>query len=489
MMSGVRPQGLVMLAIGRAIVVMAVVATVIGDASRSADGLACPTVQEIHPCTCKVKSRGLSIACENVDEAQVLMSMSVLKNRSTVLYRLMFRNFDFPRVHDYSFLGLEVKHLTMSKTNISVVEDSSLRTLARDLETLDLSYNSLKAVPTTALMHLQNLSFLNLNYNMIKVLGQAVFMGLKALERLSLYNNQINHIDDNAFFGIGNKLYRVNLGKNHLVDVPNLHTLEKLEVLSLSENFITTILEGSFLGLNKLDVLMLENNKLVVLEANVFSAISSLNSLNLKHNLITNISDLAFSGLEDNLEWLEIGHNRLDHIPSHALRPLLNLRQLDLDSNRITHVAEDAFERYGESLKFLMLNRNNIREFLPMTFFDLHSLEWLKLSHNDLTHLSEDTVLPILDTLTMIDLSHNPLECDCDLMWLTHWLQEFMRRETYTVMAPHTCTRRKKRTYNIIDLRASEMGCPEYNVIGGSAASPPVLSGLTMCLLVASLRT
>ncbi|MPC33101.1 hypothetical protein E2C01_026443 [Portunus trituberculatus] len=143
-----------------------------------------------------------------------------------------------------------------------------------------------------------------------------------------------------------------------------------------------------------------------------------------------------------------------------------------------------------------------------MTFFDLHSLEWLKLSHNDLTHLSEDTVLPILDTLTMIDLSRdawslsthgtlhpglpfsdNPLECDCDLMWLTHWLHEFKRRETYTVMAPHTCTRRKKRTYDIIDLRASDMGCPEYNVIGGSAASPPVLSGLTMCLLVASLRT
>lgn len=36
---------------------------------------------------------------------------------------------------------------------------------------------------------------------------------------------------------------------------------------------------------------------------------------------------------------------------------------------------------------------------------DLHSLEWLKLSHNDLTRLTEDTVQPILDTLTMIDVS------------------------------------------------------------------------------------
>lgn len=485
-MSGQQRQGPSIAAVVWAVIAAATL--VLGEANRSMDGVPCPPAEEIYPCTCKVKSRGLSIACENVDEAKVLQSMGVLKNRSTVVYRLMFRNFDFPRVHDYSFLGLEVQHLTMSRTNISVVEESALRTLARDLETIDLSYNSLKAVPTTALKHLQNLSFLNLNYNMIKVLGQAVFMGLKALERLSLYNNQISHIDANAFSGIGNKLHRVNLGKNHLVDVPDLHALSKLEVLSLSENFITTILEGSFTGLEKLDMLMLENNKLAVLEANVFSEISSLNSLNLKHNLLTNISDLAFKGLEDNLEWLEIGHNRLDHVPSHALRPLHNLRQLDLDSNRITHVLEDAFEGYGESLKFLMLNRNNIRGFLPMTFFDLHSLEWLKLTHNDLTRLTEDTVQPILDTLTMIDLSHNPLECDCDLMWLTHWLQEFTRRETFTALAPHTCTRRKKRTYNIIQLSASELGCPEYNQIGGSASSPPMVSGLTVCMLLASLR-
>ena len=58
---------------------------------------------------------------------------------------------------------------------------------------------------------------------------------------------------------------------------------------------------------------------------------------------------------------------------------------------------------------FLSSYLHSIREFLPMTFFDLHSLEWLKLSHNDLTHLSEDTVLPILDTLTRIDLSRESL--------------------------------------------------------------------------------
>lgn len=187
-------------------------------------------------------------------ESQVMHSLSVLKNRSNVIYRLMFRNLDFPLVHDYTFLGLDVKHLTMSRTNISEVQTSSLRTLAHNLETLDLSYNNLKAVsygydcslnifffsqvscgsllstdagliigyisafnqhgiaysgssilqvPTAALEHLQNLSFLNLNYNMIKVLGQAVFSGLRALTRLSLYDNKMDTIEENAFVGMG----------------------------------------------------------------------------------------------------------------------------------------------------------------------------------------------------------------------------------------------------------------------------------------------
>ncbi|ROT79512.1 putative leucine-rich repeat-containing protein let-4 [Penaeus vannamei] len=105
--------------------------------------------REIAPCTCKEKSRGPSLVCENVDEKAIQKSLSVLKKGSSAIYRLMFRNSDFPRIQDYFFLGLNVQHLTMSRSNISVVEESSLRTLAGTLETLDLSYNNLHTVPLT----------------------------------------------------------------------------------------------------------------------------------------------------------------------------------------------------------------------------------------------------------------------------------------------------------------------------------------------------
>ncbi|KAG7177590.1 leucine-rich repeat-containing protein 4B-like isoform X1 [Homarus americanus] len=471
----------------RTVVVMAAVTVLLGEA-KTAAGVSCLPPNKIFPCTCKEKSRGPSIACETSDESQIMHSLSVLKENSFVIYRLMFRNLNFPRVHDYTFLGLDVQHLTMSRTNITVVEESSLRTLAQTLETLDLSYNNLHTVPTAALEHLQNLSFLNLNYNMIKILGQAAFSGLRALERLSLYDNQMQHIEENAFSGTGDKLFRLNLGKNHLENVPNLQALTKLQVLTLSDNRLSVIKIGSFKGLNMLDMLMLENNQIQTLEANVFSELSNLNSLNIKHNDIANISQQAFAGLEDNLEWLELGHNRLDHIPSHVLRPLNNLRQLDLDSNRIVDLPEDAFEGYGDSIKFLMLNRNNIKFILPMTFFELHSLEWLKLSHNDLQHLTEDTVQPVLDTLTMIDVSNNPLKCTCEIMWLRSWLKEFAWTETYKSFAQHTCITENSRTEDILELKPDVLGCPEYSADPKAVAiSTPVVPGVTVFLTIVSL--
>ncbi|XP_069175230.1 chondroadherin [Procambarus clarkii] len=472
----------------RAVVVMAALTVLLGEA-KTAAGVTCLPAEMIAPCTCKDKSRGPSIACENADEAQIRNSLNVLKKNSTVIYRLMFRSSNFPWVHDYTFLGLDVQHLTMSRTNISVVGESSLRSLAHTLETLDLSYNNLLAVPTVALEHLQNLSFLNLNYNMIKILGQAAFSGLRALERLSLYDNQMQHVEENAFSGTGDKLFRLNLGKNHLEDVPNLQALTNLQVLTISDNHISSLRMGSFKGLKKLDMLMLENNKIRTLEANVFSELSNLNSLNIKHNHIANISQQAFTGLEDNLEWLELGHNRLDHIPSHALRTLKNLRQLDLDSNRIVEVPEDAFEGYGDSIKFLMLNRNNIKNILPMTFFDLHSLEWLKLAHNELTHLTEEAIQPIFDTLTMIDVSNNPLKCACELMWLRSWLEAFTRRETYKSFSQHTCvSESSSRVQDILELNADRLGCPEYTAeTTARAMSSPVAPGVSVVLVVVSL--
>ncbi|XP_045128583.1 leucine-rich repeat-containing protein 4C-like isoform X6 [Portunus trituberculatus] len=424
----------------------------------------CPSSMEISPCTCREMKKGLDIVCDNTDHKHVRNALDILKNKPAEIYWMKFRNCNLPRITDYVFLGLDVRHLNIIRSNVSAIERASLSALGGTLLTLDLANNKIREVPTRALGMLKKLTFLNLNYNPISVLNEGAFDGLVMLERLSLYDNHITHINDNAFKGIGRKLMRLNLGKNKLKYIPTdtFHPLTNLEVLDLHENRISQIPDGAFEGLRKLDMLKLEHNEIKTIQANVFSDLTVLNSLNIEHNLIANISDRAFAGLESNLEWLELGHNALDHIPSHALRPLHNLRQLDLESNNISYVQEDAFKGYGDTVKYILLDKNNIKRIPPLAFMDLHSLEWLKLSYNDLTSLTEDTVQPILDTLTMIDVSHNPLQCSCDLLWLWRWLSNPNNRETMISSNDHICITKDRKSHPIEHLPVQQFDCPRH---------------------------
>ncbi|XP_071539267.1 uncharacterized protein [Panulirus ornatus] len=432
----------------------------VGETSRMAQ---CPSAHEISPCTCRVMKKGLDIVCDHADQKHVRNALDVLKKNPFTIYWMKFRNCNLPRLPDYVFLGLGVRHLNIIRSNVSAIERSSLSALGRTLLTLDLANNKIREVPTAALSALKGLIFLNLNYNQIHVLNEGAFDGLGVLQRLSLYENKIQHIDDNAFKGIGRNLLRLNLGKNLLDDIPTdtFHPLTNLKVLDLHENRISHIPDGAFKGLHRLDMLKLEHNLITTIQENVFSDLTLLNSLNIEHNLITNISDRAFAGVEEKLEWLEMGHNGLDHIPSHALRPLHNLRQLDLDSNRITHVQEDAFRGYGDTIKYILLEKNHIKNIPTLSFMDLHSLEWLMLSHNELRHLTEDTVQPILDTLTMIDVSNNPLVCSCDLLWLRKWLSNPNNRENLISKDNHLCVTEDRKSHIIHKLPVQDFNCPQ----------------------------
>ncbi|XP_037779650.1 leucine-rich repeat-containing protein 4B-like isoform X2 [Penaeus monodon] len=428
----------------------------LGETART---ISCPSATEIHPCACRVMKKGLDIVCDHADEKHVRNALDVLKKKPFTIFWMKFRNCKLQRIADYVFLGLDVRHLNIIRSNVSAIERSSLSALGSTIEALDLANNNIREVPTPALAMLKMLTFLNLNYNQIQVLNEGAFAGLSSLERLSLYENKIQHIHNNAFKDIGRKLMRLNLGKNNLDDIPTdaFHPLINLEVLDLHENRIRHIPDNAFQGLTKLDMLKLEHNLITTIQDNVFSDLSVLNSLNIEHNHIVNVSDRAFAGLESNLEWLEMGNNRLDHIPSHALRPLHNLRQLDLDANKITEVREDAFKGYGDTIKYILLDKNRITHIPALAFVDLHSLEWLKLSHNEITTLTEDTVQPILDTVTMIDVSKNPLICNCDLLWLRSWVSNPNNKDPAEEME---CVTTDQKSHSIKNLPIEEFNCP-----------------------------
>ncbi|XP_015111384.1 protein artichoke [Diachasma alloeum] len=440
----------------------------------------CPPPASIKPCWCSVKKLGLDIICEYTDHSHISTAMTALKGQqNTIILYLKLRHNNLPKLPGFIFLGLIVQHLTIHNSTLAAVEETSLSSIGKGLTQLDLSQNSLVAVPSAALANLHSLMILNLNRNKIKDLRSRSFAGLDTLEILNLYENKITTIEQDAFTGLDDrKLKRLNLGGNLLTDVPTvaLASLDVLKKLEMQENKISSITEGDFAGLKGLDSLVLAHNHIREVPARVFSHLTQLNSLELDGNLITHVDPDAFIGLEENLQYLRLGDNNLHAVPSDALRRLHRLRHLDLRSNNITILPEDAFTGYGDSITFLNLQRNLIKHLPPMIFENLNSLQILNLQNNKLTQIPEEITETVIDTLTMVDITDNPLICTCDLQWFSGWLKNLQDNDDDIMSKKRTvCTMiQDNREYAVQNIPLEKMGCVGKNA--GRVASSGFIS-------------
>ncbi|XP_076238436.1 uncharacterized protein LOC143181732 isoform X2 [Calliopsis andreniformis] len=428
----------------------------------------CPQYSDISPCSCTLKKSGLDIVCEFTDLSHISKAMSVLKGKSNpVIFYLRLRHNSLPKLQRYVFLGLDIRHLTIHNSSLAVLEESSLSSIGTGLTQLDLSQNGLRSVPSVALRDLHHLLILNLNRNQITAIHGKAFEGLDTLEILSLYENKISSIEEDAFKGLHKKLRRLNLGGNLLTKVPtqSLLSLDMLKKLEMQENKITAIQEGDFEGLKSLDSLVLAHNRLREVPARVFSHLTQLNSLELDGNQITHVDPDAFIGLEENLQYLRLGDNNLHSVPSDALRRLHRLRHLDLKSNNITALPEDAFTGYGDSITFLNLQKNLIKVLPPLVFENLNSLETLNLQNNKLKHIPEEVIENVVDTLRQIDITDNPLICDCELRWYSSWLHNLRDKDDETMSKTHTMCimSNEHREYAVQNIPLERMGCVRKN--------------------------
>ncbi|CAG9834830.1 unnamed protein product [Diabrotica balteata] len=437
----------------------------------------CPPMAEISPCSCTVKKNGLDILCEFTDQQHINDAMGKLKGKSLTIFYLKLRHNNLRKLTGFIFLGLDIRHLTIHNSSLSVVEEASLSSIGRMLTQLDVSQNSLTTVPSAAFKNLDQLLILNMNHNKVTGLHAKAFQGLNTLEILTLYENKITNIDTEAFVGLEKKLKRLNLGANGLTKVPqpSLAILDMLKKLEMQENRISEIKEGDFEGLKNLDSLGLAHNKLKKVPAKVFSHLTMLNSLELDGNNIDTIDPKAFVGLEGNLQYLRLGDNNIHTIPTDALKELHRLRHLDLRSNNITYIAEDAFSGYGDSITFLNLQKNDIRVLSGMVFENLNSLETLNLQNNKLMHVPEDVMDPVLDTLRVVDIMDNPLLCDCELQWYKNWLRNLKDKDDDLMQKKRTvCTmQHEHREYSLQSLPLDKMKCviKSYDLSSNSVTS------------------
>ncbi|XP_030570398.1 leucine-rich repeats and immunoglobulin-like domains protein 1 [Drosophila novamexicana] len=341
-------------------------------------------------------------------------------------------------------LNPSIQRLVIKSNKIKTI-DSSIQFYA-ELTFLDLSQNHLMTIPQRTFAYQKKLQEVHLNHNKIGQISNKTFMGLSAVTVLNLRGNLISELHQGTFSPLL-KIEELNLGENRIgfIDPKAFDGLKQLRILYLDDNALTSVPDPViFQAMPSLAELFLGMNSLLTIQSAAFQDLKGLTRLELKGASLQNISHDSFLGLEE-LRVLDLSDNRLPRIPSVGLSHLVRLEQLSLGQNDFELISEGAFVGLKQLKRLDINGALKLKRVMTGAFAANGNLEYLNLSSNKmlvevqegalsglphlrhvvlkanaLTSLAEG-LFPWKD-LTTLDLSENPLSCDCRVMWLRNLL-------------------------------------------------------------------
>jgi len=189
--------------------------------------------------------------------------------------------------------------------------------------------------------------------------------------------------------------------------------------------------------------------------------------LTLRHLAELNILDVkvanpqAFSKLRSLRKLHASSHSNLGEIVArlpglqqlrvHCLEPNINqqlfaklanntkIRLLELYGSNVQTIAPDVFSGLSRSQRLqVKISHTRISDLPPGIFYALREVPHLSIdiSHNRINALAADSFYPnksywdAVGTRSIMGgliTSHNPLECECGLVWFGHWLRRWLR--------------------------------------------------------------
>ena len=189
---------------------------------------------------------------------------------------------------------------------------------------------------------------------------QGTWLGLnRELSILSLRENYISSLDERAFATAGG-IRELDLGRNRIEHIhPDAFAgLANLRILYLDGNKLGYNAPPSFPAflspLRPLAELSLAGNDLPWLADGLFAILSELSQLDLSGCGVRNISAEAFRGLNQ-LRKLKLHDNLLSAVPTQSWSSLTHLESLTLGQNNISAIGANAFAGLGR-LKQLDIN-------------------------------------------------------------------------------------------------------------------------------------
>lgn len=233
--------------------------------------------------------------------------------------------------------------LYLGENEVVFIEANAFSGL-KNLIHLDISRNeayddlgNLKVLTTETsyfLRHLKSLTSLDLSHTRLsnRHLEMLRFLGPK-FSRLSLCYTGLASLDDNFFNTTSLKILDLS-GNNNILSNPNvLRGLEDtLEVIYAKETNLNTV--DMFKGFEKLKILILDMNQLSSFDNEVAETLTDLRILDLNRNRLTTWFENIFS-LMPKLELLLLKDNNVNIISDEMMVDLENIRYLILSGNFI----------------------------------------------------------------------------------------------------------------------------------------------------------
>ncbi|XP_011875216.1 PREDICTED: chaoptin [Vollenhovia emeryi] len=379
------------------------------------------------------------------------------------------------------FQGTRLEILDLSHNKFTVVPSSSFLEVGYTLRDLNMAENFLDHLDSTAFPTSQLVS-LNLAQNRLTILPDNSFVALGKLLSLNVSQNilQANFKELFHYLPDLRHLYLANCGLRSIPLLP----LTYLNILDLSFNNVDETTDKQFKDLGGLKIFLLVNNSLTLMPG---VRLSLLRELDVSGNPIEELTKESFLGYP-RLEKLNLRNlNRTKSVDKDCLQPLRylkhlriqtwpqadgfhlrhllsglplrtveiqvtehllkhqiqnvftkQLRELTITGNDLELISSEAFSTIEGGELVLRIKDTHVQRLQSDIFLSLTkrlSQLTLDLRNNHINELSPSIIYGNLSWETVgtnmvaggLQVSGNPLECDCEIAWLSLWLRRWLR--------------------------------------------------------------
>ncbi|KAL2731350.1 chaoptin-like [Vespula squamosa] len=323
--------------------------------------------------------------------------------------------------------------LNLARNRLTILPDNSFVSLGKLLN-LNVSHNTLQANFKELFHYLPNLRQLSLANSGLRIISPFPLINLNVID---LSFNNIESTTDGQFQYLKN-LKILLLTNNSLTSMPSVR-LNLLRELDVSSNPIEELTKESFFGYLRLEKLDLRNlNRTRTVDTDSLRSLRYLKHLKLQTWPLAdgfNLRDLVI-GLPLRTIEIQVTEHSLKHQIQNAFTK--QLRELTITGADLEVISSEAFSTIEGGELILRIKNTRVRRFQSDIFLSLTkrlTQLTLDLRNNHINELSPSIIYGNLSWETVgtnmvaggLQVSGNPLECDCEIAWLSLWLRRWLR--------------------------------------------------------------